>query len=67
MDELLNLRQLAESFHLPADWLKGQAVAGNLPHLRVGRRLLFNRSAVGQSLARMAAAFPKKEGVPDAA
>jgi hypothetical protein len=41
--------------HLSAKWLKGEAIAGRLPCLRVGRRLLFNPIAVEAALALRAA------------
>jgi hypothetical protein len=58
MPEVLNLHELAERVQLPAEWLKAQAKAGRLPHLRVGRSTLFNPVAVTAALAAMAAEYP---------
>jgi excisionase family DNA binding protein len=55
MDEVLSAHQLAERLQLPLDWIKSQAKAGRLPHLKIGRRRLFNPDAVRKALARMAA------------
>jgi hypothetical protein len=51
---LLNAHGLAARLRLPAEWLKGEALAGRIPCLRVGRRLLFNADAVEQVLAERA-------------
>ena len=58
MPEVLNLHELAERVQLPAVWIKAQAKAGKLPHLRVGRNMRFNPLAVTAALAEMAAQFP---------
>lgn len=47
---LLSLRRLADRFKLAASWLKAEAVAGRIPSLRAGRRLLFNAEAVERAL-----------------
>jgi hypothetical protein len=52
---LLSLRGLTERFKLPAAWLKAEALAGRIPSLRVGRRLLFNPEAVEHVLLERAA------------
>jgi hypothetical protein len=36
---------------LPAAWLKREADAGRLPHIRAGRLRMFNLAAVMQALA----------------
>lgn len=61
MDEVLTARQISTRFRVPFAWVKGQAKAGNLPHLKIGRRLLFNAGAVAEALARMAAEYPTRE------
>jgi hypothetical protein len=53
--DLLTLPRLALHLCLPRDWLRAEAMAGRLPCLRVGRKLLFNVSAVEQILADRAA------------
>lgn len=52
---LLNLRQLARRLGVPADWVRRQAIAGSIPCLKAGRRLLFNAEAVEAALAKAAA------------
>ncbi|MGD8453218.1 MAG: hypothetical protein PVJ57_15475 [Phycisphaerae bacterium] len=42
----LPLRRAAARLGVPAAWLRAEAHAGRVPHLRVGRRLLFNPAAV---------------------
>lgn len=44
-------------------WLKEEAIAGRIPHLRAGRRLLFDVEFVAALLRDRARS---KEGVPDA-
>jgi hypothetical protein len=61
MDEVLTARQIATRFRVPFAWVKEQAKAGNLPHLKVGRRLLFNSRAVAEAIARMADHYPTRE------
>ena len=51
MAEVLSVHQLAARFRLPATWVAAQAKAGTLPHLRIGRRTLFNPVAVAEALA----------------
>jgi excisionase family DNA binding protein len=46
----LSIRQTAARLNLPVDWLRAEADAGRLPHLRVGRRRLFNLRAVEEAL-----------------
>jgi excisionase family DNA binding protein len=53
--QLLSLPALAEVLKLPADWLKREADAGEIPHLKIGHRYRFNRTAVETALARRAA------------
>jgi excisionase family DNA binding protein len=51
----IGVAELAARLRLPVRWIKSEAKAGRLPHLRVGRRLLFNLEAVSETLARRAA------------
>ena len=54
---LVNLRELARQlrrFGITQDWLKSEAEAGRLPCMRVGKRLLFNVTAVEEALLRRA-------------
>jgi excisionase family DNA binding protein len=55
MRPVMSVHELANALFLPVDWIKSQAAAGNLPHLKVGRRYLFNPPAVEAALGRMAA------------
>lgn len=55
MSDLLTLHQLAARLRLSRDWLRAEALAGRLPYLRAGRKLLFNLSAVERILAERAA------------
>ncbi len=53
--KLVSVCGLANRLKLPAAWLKAEAEAGRIPSLRVGRRLLFNASAVERALLARAA------------
>jgi excisionase family DNA binding protein len=55
VSDLFTLHQLAVRLRLPREWLREEALAGRLPCLRVGRKLLFNLSAVERDLAERAA------------
>ena len=55
MDTVLSLARLAARLRLPREWLRDEALAGRLPCLRVGCKLLFNPAAVEQALAERAA------------
>jgi hypothetical protein len=48
---LLTLPALATRLRLPREWLRQESLAGRIPCLRVGRRLLFNLGAVETALA----------------
>ena len=52
---LTTLHPLARKLGLPPGWLKAEALAGRIPCLKAGRRLLFNPSAVEASLSARAA------------
>jgi hypothetical protein len=56
---LLSLPALAEAIKLPESWIKAEADAGRIPHLKVGKRYRFNLSAVIFALAARAAQFEK--------
>jgi excisionase family DNA binding protein len=53
--QLLSLPALATALNLPEAWIKAEADAGRLPHLRIGTRYRFNRDAVLRTLAERAA------------
>jgi excisionase family DNA binding protein len=54
-EKLFNLFGLAREMHLPVSWLKKEALDGRIPCLKVGRHLRFNKRAVEQALADIAA------------
>lgn len=53
-NSLLSLRALANETGLSAEWLKNEALSGHIPHLKVGRRLMFSLQAVREALLRRA-------------
>lgn len=52
--KLLSLPELAKALNLPATWLKAEADAGRLPHLRVKNRYRFDHDAIVRILAERA-------------
>src|SRR5262249_10314454 len=55
VETLTNLAGLSARLRLPAPWLRAEALAGRIPCLKVGRRLLSNPRAVEEKLAQRAA------------
>jgi hypothetical protein len=53
---LTSLADLSAQLRLPRQWLRAEALAGRLPCLKVGRKLLFNPGAVEKALAERASA-----------
>jgi excisionase family DNA binding protein len=53
--QLLSLPALADVLKLPERWLKHEADAGRIPHLKIGKRYRFNRETVVAVLAQRAA------------
>jgi len=53
--QLLSLPDLAQTLKLPEGWIKAEADAGRIPHLRIGKRYRFNREKVIAVLAQRAA------------
>lgn len=51
----VTLPRLASRVGLPAAWLRAEAEAGRLPHLRIGRFLRFDPKAVELALTARAA------------
>jgi len=45
-DRLLDAAELAERLNVPKNWPLEQARAGNIPHLRLGRYVRFEWSAI---------------------
>lgn len=56
MNNLMSLHQLARSLRLDRDWLRKEALAGQIPCLRAGTKLVFSLDAVKKALADRAAA-----------
>jgi excisionase family DNA binding protein len=54
-DVLLSLSRMARRLGVTQAWLRQQANAGNVPHLKAGTRYLFSPSAVEAALAKAAA------------
>ena len=61
-NELCNLLEMARLLNIPASWLKNEALAGRIPCLKIGRRLLFNPAAARSALAQQAKRFGVREG-----
>jgi excisionase family DNA binding protein len=53
--QILSLPALARALNLPEGWIKAEADAGRITHLRIGRRYRFNPEAVLRTLAERAA------------
>ena len=49
-ESFVPLRRAAARLGVPTAWLRAEAQAGRIPHLRVGRRLLANPQAVEEVL-----------------
>jgi len=55
---------MARRLRVPAAWLRAEADAGRVPHLRAHKRYLFSPPAVEKALARRAA---REKGTGDPA
>jgi hypothetical protein len=53
-ETVLTLAGLSINLRLSEHWLRGEAEAGRIPCLKVGRKLLFNQRAVESALAERA-------------
>jgi hypothetical protein len=51
----VSLTSAAYRLGVPAAWLRAEARAGRIPHLKAGRRILFNVSLVEKVLLRRTA------------
>jgi hypothetical protein len=58
---LLPLGATARMLHVPAAWLRGEAEAGRLPHLKAGKALLFDSYLVERLLLERARRTPSGE------
>jgi excisionase family DNA binding protein len=45
-DRLLEAKDVAELLSVPTSWVRQQARAGGIPHVRLGRYVRFERDAV---------------------
>ena len=52
---ILTLPEIARELRLPERWLRAEADAGRIPHLRAGKKYRFTRPAVERALAARAA------------
>jgi excisionase family DNA binding protein len=58
--ELLNLSRMARRLGVTAKWLRDEADAGRIPHLKTGgKRYLFSVEAVQRALAERASKAPE--------
>jgi excisionase family DNA binding protein len=55
---LLPLAELAKLLRVPASWLRDEAIAGRLPHLRAGSAILFDFDRVERLLIKRARQIP---------
>lgn len=58
---LVPLSPMARRLRVSTRWLRSEAEAGRLPHVRAGRRFLFNAEAVESVLLERAARIPEKD------
>lgn len=63
MSELLTLPRMARRLGVTQAWLREEADADKVPHLKAGGRLLFNPEALQESLAARAAQSLQREAV----
>jgi hypothetical protein len=57
--KLLTLQSAARCFRVPARWLREEANAGRVPHLKAGASLLFDREALERALIERARRAPE--------
>ena len=46
MNPLMTAEQVGELLGVPASWVYGEARAGRIPHLRLGRYIRFSRESI---------------------
>ncbi|MGH7176745.1 MAG: hypothetical protein ACREJC_05135 [Tepidisphaeraceae bacterium] len=61
--KLMPLTALARRLNVPSDWLRDEARAGRLPHLRAGKQILFEARTVERLLIERARAQEVVHGV----
>lgn len=57
--KLVRLGVMARRLHVPVKWLRAEADAGRIPHLKAGRALVFEPETVERIIAERA----QREGV----
>lgn len=62
LESFVSLRVAAGRIGVPTAWLRGEAKARRIPHLRAGKRLLFNVREVEAALRERAARESKGGG-----
>jgi hypothetical protein len=55
---LMTVGPTARRLRVPANWLRAEALAGRVPHLRAGKSLLFDPDAVEAALLERARQLP---------
>lgn len=63
LESFIPLRRAASRLGVPIAWLKQEAEAGRLPHLKIGRRFVFNLAAVEVTLLERASGNAEREVV----
>ncbi|MCH8037107.1 MAG: hypothetical protein IIC53_08280 [Proteobacteria bacterium] len=61
MDDLLSLSRMARRLGVTQQWLRDEAEADRVPHLKAGTRFLFNADAVERVLAERAAQLDSEQ------
>jgi hypothetical protein len=51
VSDVLPLNRAARKLGVPANWLKAEADAGRVPHLRAGAKYVFELSAAAEAIA----------------
>jgi excisionase family DNA binding protein len=59
--DLMSLSTAARRLGVPARWLRAEALAGKIPHLRAGSRVLVNLDSLRALLLSRAAAHVEEE------
>ena len=65
MDDLLSLPGAARRLGVPAKWLKAEAEADRVPHLRAGSRYLFDLGKLQEAIRQRIPAPMRTEGEAD--
>lgn len=63
ISQLVPLGVIANRLRVPVSWLRTEAEAGRIPHLRAGRAILFDVDTVIAILIQRAREVPTRPGV----